>query len=378
MEMASIGVFIAWISAFGVASGNEPEGRCNRAALEEDLKTLSENLLQDADIPGISFAVGGARGVIVASGAGVADKQTGRRAEADTIYQIGSITKMFSGTAFAKLVSEDRVSLSTPLAEAWPESSKAPVSPNGVITLQHVATHTAGLPRYPSNLERTDGDPILGFTDEQLTKGLELSILENAPGSVWEYSNFGYGVLSYAVYQLTGERLEGIVENEIAEPLDLKDTRFELTKEQQSRLATPYRDEDSMISTVPWRMGAMSAAGGLFSTVEDLSQYARWELTGLPSYMKNDEARYLAQAPLHRFPNRPSMAYGIGHFIMDDWIEGRDVVWHGGDVDGYAGALLMLPDEGLSFAYLLNRGIGQPLGAYQKSAVQIILKHCAP
>jgi|CXWL01.1.fsa_nt_gi CubicO group peptidase (beta-lactamase class C family) len=372
---------LALVAAGSCASASAAP-RCEQpAALRSEIETRLQGMIDEHGFAGFAYAVARREGIVVSGGVGVARRRTDEPASGRTIYQIGSITKTFTGLLLARLAAEDRLDLGDALSEHLSDVAAAPRDPGGrVPTLQAVATHTAGLPRYPSNLDRVDGDPMRGFTREQLYTGLRAVRLETPLPLPLSYSNFGYGVLAEAMTNATGEPFERLLHAQVIAPLALPDTAFSLTPEQRARLATPYRDDDVTVESEPWNMGAMAAAGGLYSTAEDLARFASWQLGGMAGALgeREQEARSLQRAPLFRYGGSSNWAYGLGVFVVDDLVAGVDVIWHGGDVDGYAGSFVLLPDQDLALVYLTNVGFGHGFEAFQNSMITRMFELCGP
>lgn len=337
-------------------------------------------LMDEHHYPGFSYAVAWSEGLILSGGVGVTDRAGAAPAAADTLYQIGSITKSFTGMLLALLAAEDRIDLGDTLSEHWFDQRVPAFSGGRPITLQDIATHTAGLPRYPDNLERKDGDPILGYSLKLMRDAAASARVVGDYPLPWTYSNFGYGVLAQALAQSQDAEFETLIAEHITSPLGLADTAFQLSSEQRDRLATPYRDDDVNVATQPWDMEAMSGAGGLYSTVVDLARFASWQLGGFKDATgpHSAEARWLQQAPLVRLADSPETAYGMGFFVVDKYDGRSDAVWHGGDVDGYAGSLVILPDENLAFVYLTNLGTGAGFADFQSTFIGRVVALCNP
>lgn len=370
------------VALFATSSPAGPDALCQAPeVLRAEIESRLRAMMEEHGFPGFSYAVARSGGTVISGGTGVIDRESGVPAGGNTIYQIGSITKTFTGTVLARLVTEERIDLGNTVALYWSEPDAVPKDPDGrEITLQQLATHTAGLPRYPANLEREDGDPILGFTREELRSGLVLVDLTEPFPRPQEYSNFGYGVLGEVLADSQGTDFPALLAAELTGPLRLSDTGFALTGAQRPRLATPYRDDDITMETSPWEMGALSGAGGLYSTTDDLALFAGW-LLGSPDrrVSANDtELRQLQRAPLYRNPDSPSWAYGLGAFVVDDIVPGVDAIWHGGDVDGYAGSFVVLPDQDIAFTYLTNIGFANGFLQFQNAMMTRIHEICGP
>ncbi len=374
------GVVLALLSVSTCLASEKDRSLCADAALlKRDIEIALTRLIEEHDYAGFAYSIVSSGGTVVAGGVGVANRAERTPMTADTVFQIGSITKMFTGLLLARLVAEDRIGLGDALTDSWATDSAVPAdSADRPITLQMLATHTSGLPRYPHNLDRVDGDPILGYSIEQLREGLSAVSLDGELPRPVNYSNFGYGVLAEALAQSQDATFDRLLQDAVIEPMALDSTAFSLSAAMRARLATPYRDDDVSIATEPWEMGAMSAAGGLFSTAANLGRFARWQLRGLRGALgeRESEARYLQRAPLFRYGGTPNWAYGLGAFVVDDYADSIDIIWHGGDVDGYAGTLVILPDNNLAFAVLTNVGKGDGFDELQRYLVARAVELC--
>ena len=205
---------------------------------------------------------------------------------------------------------------------------------------------------------------MLGFTLDELYAGLAASELVFPVGTGREYSNFGYGVLAHALERAAGEPYEALLRRYILDPLGMNDTGLVLGDDQRELLATAYRDDDPTVTTAPWDMGALSGAGGLFASVEDLARFVAFQTARSSDALgpHTEGAVRLAQTPFYRYTDQTAVAYGLGHFVFDwtDW--DATLILHNGDVDGYAGHVRFSPDLGVGVIVLTNSGMGQHVG----------------
>lgn len=317
--------------------------------------------------PGFSFGVVRDDTLVYTRSFGVADRETGVAATSHTLYQIGSVTKMFTGLLFARMVEAGVVSLGDPIARFLPEEVSVPTDSAGaVITLQHIATHTAGLPRYPPTLDRIDGDPMVGFSRDALYEGLSQSELIHPVGTTWSYSNFGYGLLAHVLERAGDASFEALLRRYVLTTPALQGITLNPSEEQHRRVATPYRDDDPDVATQPWDMGTLSGAGALFASVDDLAAFIvlLMQSEHRRGHLDTRDALRLMQTPFYRFRSADytSWGYGFGTFVVENWQgSGERVVWHGGDLDGYAAALLVAPEAGIGVVFLTNSSIGPVL-----------------
>ena len=168
-----------------------------------------------------------------------------------TIFQIGSVTKVFTALLLADMAERGEVHLSDPAA------SYLPVHVGDGPTLADLATHTSGLPRLPRGLLRSallhPGDPYARYPAARLVRDAGRALRAGSPGSPYAYSNFGCGLLGYLLGQASGTPYETLVTTRICGPLGLPDTAFEVPGPPLDRKAQGYRRG----RPVPdWRLGA--------------------------------------------------------------------------------------------------------------------------
>ena len=180
----------------------------------------------------------------------------------DTIFEIGSATKVFTSLLLADMVQRGEVSLDDPVAKYLPPSVKMPERNGRSITLVDLATHTSGLPRLPSNLAPKDpGNPYADYSVEQLYEFLSSYQLTRDIGSKYEYSNLGGGLLGYVLARRAGKSYEDLVESRICAPLGMSNTRITLTPEMKARLAAGHNAALDKVEN--WDLPTL--AGGLSS-----------------------------------------------------------------------------------------------------------------
>ncbi|KAJ3316882.1 hypothetical protein HDU93_004244, partial [Gonapodya sp. JEL0774] len=166
----------------------------------------------------------------------------GPNVTSETIFEIGSITKTFTGNILAQMVLENRTTVNTAVQDLLPAGAVPGLSRNGSqVALWMLATHRAALPRWPPNISILD--PIgLQYTVEQLLESLKGSPLTSTPPGPYLYSNYGFGILGYALtYNLTGGYSQALTDRIFA-PLNMTDSvcTTNLTTAQLARYATGY------------------------------------------------------------------------------------------------------------------------------------------
>src|SRR5688572_23142555 len=149
--------------------------------------------------------------------------------DGDTVFEIGSITKVFTSLLLADAAQRGELALTDPVAKYLPATVKVPER-GRAITLQDLATHTSGLPRLPTNFQPKDGtNPYADYSVEQMYAFLSGHELAREVGALYDYSNFGAGLLGHALSRRAGLDYEALVRARITNPLGMKSTSIALS-----------------------------------------------------------------------------------------------------------------------------------------------------
>lgn len=317
----------------------------------KNLDSLVNSELKEKNIPAISIGIVKNGEILLLKGYGFADYENKVLADETTIYQIGSVTKTLTGHLLAKMIIEGKIKLTDTVSNFFPENLDFPKYPNGDrILVKELATHSAEFPRYPSNLKRVDPNPIKGYSYEEMLEGIESVTIDTLGGHRYNYSNFGYGVLGTALENLSKKTLEELFESNIFSPYKMTNTSLKLSKKVKQKLAMPYLETNPLVKTEPWDMGKLSGAGNIFSSVSDMSKF-------LQAIMQNNETNKTQQTGLLKI--NENWQYGLGCFIIDSKKKNTTIIYHGGDVDGYASSLKYYPEYQLGTIILTNYGEGR-------------------
>lgn len=192
---------------------------------------------------------------------GTSAKDGGEPVTSDTVYEIGSITKVFTGILLAESVNSGAARLDDPIQKYLPVGVQAPAYKDVPITLDDLATHRSALPRDPGTDDMS-----------QVYSWLNTYRLGRAPGSEYAYSNLGYSLLGDMLARLSDTDYGTLEYQAVSHPLGLEDTRETLTPEEASRLAQGYRYDGSLADYFP-DSGAMSGAAYLHSTLNDMTRF---------------------------------------------------------------------------------------------------------
>ena len=301
------------------------------------------------DVSGVCMAAAVIEGDSVARAWRCADPADAGRIGPDVAFEIGSVTKTMTGILLADLVARGEASLDDPLADHLPEGVAVPDYEGRPILLRHVVTHTSGLPRLPSRLEITDpGDPYAGFTDEALLASLQDVTLAQAPGEVFEYSNFGTMLLSLALAQRAGVDFERLLDEKLLTPLGM-DSTYINRRPDGLRVAAGHVTTGAQ--TPQWTFsGSMAGVGGVRSTLDDMVRYAKAQLGGAQGAV--GEAISLAQRPVETAADQPM---AMNWLLMP--IGERLVHAHDGGTGGFSSMVVFDLEQGRAAVVLADTGL---------------------
>lgn len=263
-----------------------------------------------------------------------------------SIYEIGSITKVFTGILLARMVEDGQVALDDPITKYLPAGTAvAPAAQ--AITLRQLATHTSGLPRLPENLEATVkdmGDPYADYTIDDLYASLaEVKVAANA-GKTSEYSNYGVSLLGQLLAEKAGRPYAELVEEWITAPLGMDDTATSVSADRQPRLVAGRTPQGE--PTKPWTFQGAAPAGALRSTGDDLLAFIAANLDPAQTVLSRSHTELFAQPEL-------ALAYC---WLISTMPDGQVVRWHNGGTGGYVSFLGMDKQRGIGVVVLSNHG----------------------
>jgi CubicO group peptidase (beta-lactamase class C family) len=269
-------------------------------------------------------------------------------AGAGSVFEIGSITKVFTATLLAGMAQEGLVALDDPVAKHLPAE---PPRRGRAITLEDLACHRSGLPRLPKGtlwpaLTGDRHDPYAKIDAAWLDAAIPRTEPRREPARRVVYSNYGAGLLGYALARRAGRSYDELVQERICAPLGLRDTGAGVDggrlAEGHTRLGRP---------AAHWHFDALAGAGALRSTVTDLLAFLRLQ-AGEPSGPLADAARETQRERAHR----GNVGFGLGWLLLP---AGRrlpfDLVFHDGGTGGFRSAAAVAPDRRIGVVLLSSR-----------------------
>ena len=309
--------------------------------IDKDLNSLTE---RDAFTGAVLVARNGE--VLLSKGYGLADWDKNLPNNPHTMYRIASITKQFTAMAILMLQAQDKLNVRDPVCLYISECPSTWQD----ITIHQLLTHTSGIPNFIKfiNYEATKATPS---SPEQTIARFKDKPLDFPPGEQWSYSNSGYILLGYIIEQVSGESYEAFLQQNIFEPLQMKNTGY---AHNDGNLAIGYTgilwtEADYIDMTIPF------AAGGLYSTVEDLY---RWDQALYTEQLVSQDLLDLMFTPHAKMPFT-GFSYGYGWYIGE--MNNHNVVGHGGSIEGFATEIRRYIDDNVTIIVISNRdstGVG--------------------
>ncbi|WP_414584780.1 serine hydrolase [Scytonema sp. PCC 10023] len=304
-----------------LASGNIPSHTEIQAILQQRIDKEKQSV-------GIVVGFINPKGSTIVS-YGKLNQTSSRQPDGNTVFEIGSVSKVFTSLVLADMVERKQLSLQDPISKFLPKSVKVPTRKGREITLLDLATHTSGLPRLPNNLDPKDiENPYSDYTVEQLYSFLSNSQLTRDIGAEYEYSNLGAGLLGHILSLKAGMDYEKLVITRICQQLKMDSTSIQLSPEMQARFATGHNQLGQPVKN--WDIPTLAGAGALRSTANDLLKFLAANLDLSKSHLSPAIQRtHLVQHDA----NIPDLKIGLGWHILKRY--GREIIWHNGGTGGY-------------------------------------------
>ena len=281
-------------------------------------------------------------------GFGILSGTNGSPPDAQTLFEIGSITKLFTAIALARLAEDGLLKLDDPIGLHLPPGIGNP-SVNQII-LKDLATHTSGLPRMPKNFndaKKRPLNPYAFYTTQHLFDSLATVELKSEPDKKHEYSNYGYGLLGKILELRTGKSYEELIKEYICQPLGLPNTVIKLSAAQKERLTPGHHPKGQILPN--WDFDALPGCGALRSTAEDLLKFVAANLT------KTDSPISVALHKTHeRLYQQDKGGRGLGWAIQET--NGRTFHSHGGATGGYMSFVVIEQASQTGVVLLSNYG----------------------
>ncbi|HTX62244.1 MAG TPA: o-succinylbenzoate synthase [Acidimicrobiales bacterium] len=337
-----------------------------------DLRRRLEELISRYGVPGASIAVL-AGGQVAAAAAGTLNADTEVAATEDSLFQIGSITKIYTTTLVMQLVDEGRVDLDEPVVTYLPELQLGDAEVTAAVTLRHLLTHTSGI--------SGDHFPDLGGGDDVVASYVASCVelgQTHRIGATMSYCNSGFVIAGRVIERLTGTSWDEAVATRIVTPLGLSHTVTQPEDVLRFRSAIGHAEQDGQLRVVPrWGLPRSCGPAGLIcATAGDVAAFARMHLEGgrapAGTQVLSEASVAAMQVPQVAVPDAHTMGthFGLG-WMLFDW-GGRRVFGHDGGTIGQTSFLRVVPDAQVAIVLLTNSTRSQDL--YQTLFRSLVLE----
>jgi D-alanyl-D-alanine-carboxypeptidase/D-alanyl-D-alanine-endopeptidase len=329
-----------------------------------------------AEDQGIGLVVGlidGSGRRVVAYGSLAKDDK--RPLDGDTVFEIGSITKVFTTLLLMDMALKGEVAVTDPIAKFLPATARVPERDGKQITLSDLATQTSGLPRMPSNFKPGNpANPYVDYTPELLYAFLSGHQLTRDIGSKFEYSNLGMGLLGHGLSLRAGMDYEAALKARILEPLKMESTAVSFSPAMKARLAVGHGANLEPVSN--WDLAALAGAGALRSSANDMLTFLAAHL----GYVDTPLAAAMAeQLSIRRPAGTTGLEIAYGWFIQTK--DGNAIIWHNGGTGGYRSFAGFDPKAKRGVVVLTNHSSpagGDDIGRHLLDATYAVAKIAAP
>ncbi|MFO0807125.1 MAG: serine hydrolase domain-containing protein [Gemmataceae bacterium] len=339
MTVRSFAALIAVVLAGGTAYADAPP--LDTAAIE----AVAREEMGKLGVPGLAVAIVRGERVMFAKGFGVASVETGTPVTPDSLFRLGSTTKMFTAATAVGLSEEGKLKLHAPIGDIikdLPEFLRP-------LTLHQLLSHTSGI---------RDVAPMFGKHDDaELGRGIrswDRSWLVREPGKTYAYSNPGYWLAGLAIEEASGKPFADAVADRMFRPLGMTRTTFRPTLAMTYPLALGHGPDGKVIRPMADNAGSWPA-GSIFSSINDLT---RWAMAFL--HDGNLDGRQAVPATVLKVIATPHVAvptrkghYGYG-LVIADW-KGEPIIEHTGSRSGYGSLIRFLPRRQAAVIVLANR-----------------------
>ncbi len=274
----------------------------------------------------------------------------------DTVFDLGSITKVFTALALSEMVQRGEVALDDPAQKYLPADVHLHTHGGKQATLADLATHTAGFPSRPADLDPSDPKQALGYPADLLYQFLSSYVPTRDPGTYYQYSSVGYGLLGEVLARKAGRSYEDLLKERITQPLGMNDTGITPSTAMQAR--TPVGYDSRLVPVAHDHFRVLGSAGALRSTTNDLLTFLEavlgYHKTALAPAM---EAMVRTRRPGGTPPPSPGGRPGATQIALgwNIYTDGsREIIWKNGSVSGFRAFMGYEPAAHLGVVALIN------------------------
>ncbi len=346
----------------GIAFAAAPEPPAAPRTLDE-LKQRIEKVVKDQNVPAIGIALVNREGPVWVAGWGMADLKSGRAADQDTLFRIGSVSKMFAGLAVLKLVEEGKLSLDDKLRDRAPDIAfENPWEATHPVRIAHLLEHTTGWDDMHVAEYAYDAPDTM-----TVKQGLDFHPHPRKsrwpPGSRQAYNNIGPAVAAYIVEKVTGQRFEDYIAKEFFTPLGMESTSYFKTRLYDERGATLYQ---GAAPQEYWKI-IHRPSGSINSSARDMAKFVQFMLLR----GSTSAGPIVSEAAIDRMETPTTLpgnaqgvlaGYGLANYTSGHKAWGVAFRGHNGGVSGGLTELMYARELGEGYVFMISSGNGAALG----------------
>ena len=296
---------------------------------------------------------------------GNVSKLENKKPDGNTIFEIGDITKVFTASIIAQMVNEGLLKYDAPFDSYIGETEKNLYSHN--ITVADLLSHISGLPKMPFGFglkEKASNNPYANYTKKDLIAFYKEYIFDDKPKRKYLFSNVNYALLEILIERISNKTYAEVLQERLFDPLQMTDTKLQLSKEQNKRLAKGYNLGGNEIA--PWEYQSFEAAVGLKSTVNDMLAFTAKQLEG----DKNNYSELHHPALKTEIDKRTWIGKGW-HILKNK--KYYDLVAHSGTTSGHRAFVGFIKETKTAVVILSNSKMGMNSLGY--SVLKMINNH---
>lgn len=278
---------------------------------------------------------------------GETKKESGNLPNNTTIYEIGSITKTFTGFLLAQAIKDKKVSLDDDIRKFMATKYANLEFEGNPILIKHLVNHTSTLPRLPENLDQQPNfdpeNPYANYSKEMISMYLQDFKMNAQPGIKQEYSNFGMALLGIILENIYKTSYQSLVKNYISMPFKMKNTFENVpTANLNINFASGYNSDG--LKTKSWNLRSFVAAGGIKSTIEDMTKYLQENIAETnPKIALSHEITFTNE--------KQSNGYA---WVIYKTKDNNNLIWHNGGTGGFTSFCGFIKEKNIGIVVLNN------------------------
>jgi serine-type D-Ala-D-Ala carboxypeptidase/endopeptidase len=339
---------------------------CGRVHAEDKLLNEAVNFTGtltylSTNVPGL-ILVAVRNGETAFAGFGHITDKGSKTPDADTMFRIGSISKVFCGEVLASMVLDSKLHFADRLQDRLGYDVKLPEREGHPIRIIDLVTQASGLPREVPRADGTESDPFGTNTREAQIADLKTDPLLFPPGSAALYSNYGFDLLGAALANSGGKPYADLLKERVLDRAGMKDTVFNLRPGDESRVMQGHGfDGSPMVAALT--PTSIECAGGLHTTANDMARWMKWHLDRFATTDRDlrllDHAAYLYRDGLSSVSGLddagPMDAMGLG-WVINMPVNNRPLILQkSGGLQGYFAYLAIAPTRGVAAFFVMNQ-----------------------